>query len=118
MFSSSSPPTVDAERARRDKGSVSTFWATEDGWPYPDALEDWVDLASESDDELLNLRIPPRNLYSDLNPLEREVIDARFGLHGTPLRSMKELLQDTGLPREDLRQALGSGLEKLRIHLA
>jgi len=97
---------------------VSTFWATEDGWPYPDALEDWVDLESESDDELLNLRIPPRNLFEALNPLERQVIDARFGLEGMPVRSMKQLLADTGLPREDLRQALGSGLAKLRTQLA
>jgi len=97
---------------------VSTFWATEDGWPYPDALEDWVDLDSESDDELLNLRIPPRRLYDALDPLERQVISSRFGLEGVPVRSMKELLADTGLPREDLRQALGSGLEKLRVQLA
>ena len=93
---------------------MSTFWATEDGWPYPDALQDWVDLDSESDDDLLNLRIPPPHLFDDLDPLEREVIDARFGLAGVPVRSMKELLADTGLPREDLRQALGSGLAKLR----
>ena len=96
---------------------MSTFWATEDGWPYPDALEDWVDLDSESDDELLNLRIPPRHLFDALDPLERQVINARFGLAGVPVRSMKELLADTGLPREDLRQALGSGLEKLRTQL-
>jgi DNA-directed RNA polymerase sigma subunit (sigma70/sigma32) len=100
----------------RDKGRV-TFWATEDGWPYPDALEDWIDLDSEADDELLNLRIPPRNLFADLDPLERQVISARFGLAGAPVRSMKELLVETGLPREDLRQALGSGLAKLRTHL-
>ena len=97
---------------------MSTFWATEDGWPYPDALEDWVDLDSESDDELLNLRVPPPHLFDRLDPLERQVITARFGLQGTPVRSMKQLLHDTGLPREDLRQALGSGLEKLRSQLA
>ena len=96
---------------------MSTFWATEDCWPYPDALEDWVDLDSESDDDLLNLRIPPRHLYDALDPLERQVISARFGLEGMPVRSMKELLADTGLPRADLRQALGSGLEKLRTQL-
>jgi DNA-directed RNA polymerase sigma subunit (sigma70/sigma32) len=96
---------------------VSTFWATEDGWPYPDALQDWVDLDSESDDDLLNLRIPPRHLFDDLEPLERTVIDARFGLAGAPMRTMKELLVDTGLPREDLRQALGSGLAKLKLQL-
>src|SRR3954447_2624201 len=109
---------VDSRRRERDNRRVSTFWATEDGWPYPDALEDWIDLDSESDDELLNLRIPPPHLFDGLDALEREVISARFGWAGTPVRSMKELRNDTGLPREDLRQALGSGLAKLRIQLA
>jgi hypothetical protein len=30
---------------------------------------------------------------------------------------MKELRADLGLPREDLRHAMGSGLAKLRAHL-
>jgi DNA-directed RNA polymerase sigma subunit (sigma70/sigma32) len=94
-----------------------TFWATEDGWPYPDPTQDWVDLTSEADDDLLNLRVPPPHLFDRLDPLERQVIGARFGLAGQPVRSMKQLLQDTGRPRDELRQALGSGLAKLRMQL-
>ena len=96
---------------------MTSSWITEEGWPYPDALDDWVDLDSEADDDLLNLRVPPRHLYDDLDPLEREVIAARFGLDGVPVRSMKQLHADTGLPRADLKQALGSGLAKLRTQL-
>ena len=91
-------------------------WATEDGWPYPDALDDWIDLSSEGDDDLLSVRLHA-HLYDDLDPLELRVVSARFGLQGAPMRSMKELLVDTGLPRAELRVALGSGLAKLRAHL-
>ena|SRR2546423_9167096 len=96
---------------------MSSFWPTEDGWPYPDTSRETIDLGSEADDDLLNLRCPPPHLFDDLDPLERRVISARFGLAGEPVLTMKELHRDTGLPREDLRQALGSGLAKLRTHL-
>jgi len=46
------------------------------------------------------------------------VIGSRFGLNGVPVRSMKQLQVDTGVCRADLRSALGSGLQKLRTHLA
>jgi DNA-directed RNA polymerase sigma subunit (sigma70/sigma32) len=59
----------------------------------------------------------PPHLFDDLDPLERRVIDSRFGLEGQPVRSMKQLHADLGVPRADLRQALGSGLAKLRNHL-
>jgi DNA-directed RNA polymerase sigma subunit (sigma70/sigma32) len=97
---------------------MTAYWPTEDGWPYPDTVQELIDLDSESDDDLLSLRIPPPHLYDDLDPIEREVIRARFGLNGVPVRTMKELQVDTGLCRADLRSALGSGLAKLRTHLA
>jgi hypothetical protein len=31
---------------------------------------------------------------------------------------MRELIGDTGVPRAELREALGSGLAKLRVHLS
>ena len=96
---------------------MSSFWPSEDGWPYPDTSQEIIDLDSEADDDLLNLRVPPAHLFDDLDPLERQVIAGRFGLEGAPVRSMKQLRLDTGLPTADLRQALGSGLEKLRTQL-
>jgi len=96
---------------------MTSFWPTEDGWPYPDTDRELVDLEGEADDDLLSLRAPPPHLLDDLDPLERQVVSARFGLAGTPVRSMKQLHHDTGRPRADLRLALGSGLAKLRSHL-
>jgi hypothetical protein len=45
------------------------------------------------------------------------VVRSRFGLGGCPERTMRELVLDTGLPRDDLRNALGTGLAKLRAQL-
>ncbi len=97
---------------------MTFLWPAEDGWPYPDAEGELVDPDGGLDDDLLSLRATPPHLFDDLDPLEREVISARFGLHGAPVRSMKELHADLGVPREQLRLALGSGLAKLRAQLA
>ena len=94
-----------------------TLWAAEDGWPYPDALGDLVDVAGEADDDLLAVMVD-RHLLDDLDPVEREVVLARFGLQGHEVRTMKQLRTDLHLPRGEIRDALGSGLEKLRVHLS
>ena len=97
---------------------MSTFvWPTDDGWPYPDSPDELVDLESEADDDLLNLTATSEHLLDQLTPLEREVLCARFGLAGTRERSMRELVVDTGRPRQELKDALGSGLAKLRVQL-
>lgn len=94
-----------------------TLWPAEDGWPYPDALGDLVDLAGEADDDLLAIRVDT-HLLDSLSDLEREVIAARFGLHGHPVRTMTELRSDLGVEGDDLRLAYSDGLEKLRLHLS
>jgi RNA polymerase nonessential primary-like sigma factor len=93
-----------------------TLWAAEDGWPYPDALGDFIDLAGEADDDLLSVAADT-HLFDTLDSVEREVVAARFGLRGHEIRTMKQLRHDLGMPNDDIRSALGSGLEKLRIHL-
>lgn len=97
---------------------MRSYWPSEDGWPYADTGREEADIGAEPDDDLLSLTVPSPHLYDDLEPLERQVISARFGLGGAPIRSMKQLHADLGVPRADLRSALGSGLAKLRDHLA
>lgn len=96
---------------------TSFVWPAEDGWPYPDAAKEVVDLSAESDDDLLSLKIPPPHLFDELEPLERRVITSHYGLNGEPARTMKQLHTELGLSRSDLRDVLGSGLQKLRTHL-
>ena len=95
---------------------MTSYWPTEDGWPYQDERSEEVDLGAGVDDDVLSLQVE-RHLLDDLNPLERQVIQRHYGLGGMPPRSMKELRVDLGVPRADLRTALGSGLAKLRSHL-
>lgn len=96
---------------------TSFVWPAEDGWPYPDAAAEVVDLSAESDDDLLSLKVPPPHLFDELDPLERRVITSHYGLNGEPARTMKQLHTELGLSRSDLRDVLGSGLQKLRTHL-
>ena len=98
-------------------------WPGDDGWPYRDSdgiaadyVED-LDAADAIDDDLISLHALPSRVLASLDPLERQVISARFGLGGSPVRSMRELHQELGVPRADLRVALGSGLDKLRTRL-
>jgi DNA-directed RNA polymerase sigma subunit (sigma70/sigma32) len=95
----------------------SYLWPNEEGWPYPDTAGETVDLDATTDDDNLCLRASPAHLFNHLNPLEREVITAHYGLEGKQPRTMKELHAEMGLPRAELRDALGTGLAKLRTEL-
>jgi DNA-directed RNA polymerase sigma subunit (sigma70/sigma32) len=96
----------------------SYVWPSEDGWPYPDGRAELPDLDSNIDEDAIVLRGAGSRLFDLLDPLERQVITAHYGLDGSPPRTMKDLHHDTGLPRTELREALAGGLAKLRISLA
>ena len=96
------------------------LWPAEDGWPYPDADDGdtTVDLTAGADDDLVSVHALAEHLFDGLSPLEREVIDARFGLEGHELRTMRQLHRELGVHQAELRTALDSGLDKLRTHLS
>lgn len=96
---------------------MSSFWATDDGWPYADTGPEEIDPTGDPDDDLLALRAAPSHLFDGLDAVERAVISGRYGLDGSPARTLKELGRDLGLPRGELRGALGSGLSKVRHNL-
>ena len=96
---------------------MSSFvWPNDDGWPYPDTGREEEDLSDEYDDDALSIRAPA-HIFDTLDALEQAVIRARYGLDGSPERSLKQLQSDLGVPRTELRDALGSGLSKLRSQL-
>jgi DNA-directed RNA polymerase sigma subunit (sigma70/sigma32) len=96
---------------------MSSYWPTEDGWPYPDSLAEPEDLDFDLDEDRLAVRERSTHLFDGLEPLERAVVTGRFGLDGRPARSMKELHTELGLTRQVLGETLGSGLAKLRRQL-
>jgi DNA-directed RNA polymerase sigma subunit (sigma70/sigma32) len=96
----------------------SYLWPSEDGWPYPDGeAPELADPDAGVDDDALLLKTAPAHLFDSLEPLERQVVTAHYGLDGSPPRSMKELHADLGLTRAEVRDALASGLAKLRTNL-
>ena len=96
-------------------------WPGDGGWPYSDSDGEVADAAEDLgaglDDDLMSVQALSGHLFDGLDPLERQVLSARFGLAGSPIKSMKELHHELGVPRSDLRTALGSGLAKVRSHL-
>jgi DNA-directed RNA polymerase sigma subunit (sigma70/sigma32) len=97
---------------------MTFLWPNEDGWPYPDPGREEIDLDSNVDDDMMLFRAAPMRLFAPLNPLERQVLTAHYGLGGSPARSMKELHNDLGLPRAEIKEVLAGGLAKLRTNLA
>ncbi len=97
---------------------MPTFlWPADDGWPYPDSERELTDLSADFDDDLLTLR-NSTHLLDHLDERERQVITLHYGLAGESPRTMKQLHADLGMSRAELRDVLGSGLTKLRSHLA
>ena len=107
----------------RSLGFLTGGWPSDDGWPYPDAspdereADDVEDVGAYVDDDLIALHVAGAHVFDGLAPIERSVVAGRFGLDGAGPRTMRQLQQELGLPRAELRIALGDGLAKVRSHL-
>jgi hypothetical protein len=93
-------------------------WRSDEGWPYDDAETDVPDRLGGPDWDVLALHARSPHLFDQLDPVERHVVRARFGLEDGGPRSMKDLRRETGLDHDQLRTALGAGIAKLRAELA
>ena len=99
-------------------------WPSDEGWPYPDLdadadeLEEPIDFSADADDDLVSLDAASPRLLDGLSAVERAVIIARFGLDGHAPQTVREIQHDLGLPRAELRVALGDGLAKLRTRVS
>ncbi len=92
--------------------SASPLFPTDEGWPYPDGIDDRA-APDELDLDALELRADP-HAFDGLTADERIVLSSRFGLDGTDPCSMKELSRRMGRPRGEIRETLGRGIDKLR----
>jgi DNA-directed RNA polymerase sigma subunit (sigma70/sigma32) len=97
---------------------ATASFANDDGWPYADTGRELADPVSEPDWDLLSLHTDSAGLLAQLDPVERSVLVARFGLGGGQAQSMKDIRRTTGLDHDEVRAALGSGLAKLRAGLS
>ena len=101
---------------------TSYLWPGDPGWPSPeaepDSSADVLDPNGEIDFDAVCLHAAQDHVFDDLTSVERTVLAARFGLGGTPVRTMKELHNELGLTRHQVRDQLESALAKVRAHLA
>ncbi len=96
---------------------TSYVWPSDEGWPYPDVEGEEASVDEAYDEDALVLRAAPPHLFDQLDPVELQVLTAHYGLDGSPPRSMKQLHTDLGKTRAAVRDALASGLAKLRQRL-
>lgn len=98
------------------------LWPGDPGWPMPeveaDAPADVFDPNGEIDFDAVCLHAAQDHVFDGLSATERTVLAARFGLAGSPVRTMKELHTELGLTRHQVRDELESALAKVRAHLA
>jgi DNA-directed RNA polymerase sigma subunit (sigma70/sigma32) len=97
---------------------TATPWRSDEGWPYRDIGGDVADPVREPDWDLLSLRASRPTLFETLSPLEQRIVISHYGLEDNSPMTMKEIRHETGLPADEVRAALGSGLAKLRAALA
>lgn len=98
------------------------LWPGDPGWPAAEVAHTVADDISDPDGEIdldaVCLHVAQPHLLDDLSTLERAVLAGRFGLDGSPVRTMKQLHAELGLTRHEIRDALESALFKLRRRLA
>ena len=115
-------PALDRTGRRRDdRGMTEYLWPGDPGWPSPEVDADEIDVSDpngEIDFDAVCLHAAEPHVFDDLSPLERTVLAARFGLGGTPVRTMKELHAALGLTRHQVRDQLESALAKVRSRIA
>ncbi len=94
--------------------STLPLFPTDDSWPYPDVTTTEL-VADAPDFDALELLGP--HVYDDLTAAERDILFSHFGLQGRTPLSMKELASELGCTHGEVREILGSAIDKIRVHL-
>ena len=90
------------------------LFANDDGWPYPDGVDD---PAAPDDIDLDRLElIADPHAFADLTNIEYAMLDRRFGLHGPPT-VVRDLCREFGCTRAECRDILGRAIDKVRMRL-
>jgi len=93
--------------------STLPLFPSDDGWPYPDAPNEFVADAPELD--ALELLGP--HVYDTLTAQENAALCYRFGLGGHVAHSMKELAPALGCSRAEAGALVGRAIDKVRVQL-
>jgi hypothetical protein len=94
--------------------STLPLYPTDDGWPYPDAMQPTVDVADTAPD-LDALEMLGPHCYDALTVQERDALFAHFGLGGRDPTPMKQLAPMLGCTRAEAAALIGSAVDKVRL---
>ncbi len=97
----------------RESGVVASFGLVLE--PGDEVAEAFV-VTPEPDLDVLELRADP-HVFDDLTELEHAAVVTRFGLGGAPAVAMRDLGSALGCGRSTARDALGTGIAKVRSRL-
>ncbi len=98
--------------------SLDALRETQSGESYADQFADQNALNMEEQMQTREVEALVDSWVGELAEREREVIEARFGLHGRELETLESLAQRLGLTRERVRQIQQESLLKLKGRLA
>ena len=98
--------------------SLDALRETQNGESYADQFADQNALSMEEQTQTREVEALVDSWVGELAEREREVIEARFGLHGRELETLESLAQRLGLTRERVRQIQQESLLKLKGRLA
>ncbi|MDY0331231.1 MAG: RNA polymerase sigma factor RpoS [Thiomonas sp.] len=98
--------------------SLDALRETQNGESYADQFADQDALSMEEQTQMREIEALVESWVGALSEREREVIEARFGLHGRELETLESLAQRLGLTRERVRQIQQEALLKLKGRLA
>jgi RNA polymerase nonessential primary-like sigma factor len=98
--------------------SLDALRETQSGESYADQFADQNALSMEEQTQTREVEALVDSWVGALAEREREVIEARFGLHGRELETLESLAQRLGLTRERVRQIQQESLLKLKGQLA
>ena len=118
LIGRSSDEVADLLALSEQPASLDAMRESNSGDTYADQFADQTAESVEDLTQTREIEILVESWVGALVEREREIIEARFGLHGRNLETLDSLAQRLGLTRERVRQIQQEALLKLKSRLA
>ncbi|OIQ66611.1 RNA polymerase sigma factor RpoS [mine drainage metagenome] len=118
LLGRSSDEVADLLALSEQPASLDAMRESNSGDTYADQFADQTAESVEDLTQTREIELLVESWVGALVEREREIIEARFGLHGRNLETLDSLAQRLGLTRERVRQIQQEALLKLKSRLA